>query len=246
MHCKCVLDGRPMGPYTPRVWGPKRAGGRGEMATGAVGPGTCISPAWSAHPLTAQGVRRSLLGRPSLFGPSVPRPCPTDCLLLPPLWVAVVAALPVAALPCPAVPSGTSSSRSFGVAVRRCAPHPAVPMGHPPPLPFGWPVRCCAPPSLALWATSSSHVPWAVPVLVPTDCLLLPPLWGWPWPPSGPAGHPPPSLCSGRLGAVRPRPCPTGYVLLPRYARAVSSLVCHQCRKSKSSIMEGLATHGRK
>ena len=232
------------GALHPRVWGPKRAGGRGEMATGAVGPGTCISPAWSAHPLAAQGVRPISPRPPSLFGPSVPRPCPTDCLLLPPLWGGRGRCAPCRCAPCPAVPAGhpppAPSEWPFG-AVRP----PGCPYGTSSSLPFGVAVRCCAPPSLPCGLRPPPTCRGPCPSL--SYGLPPPPSpLGWPWSPSGPAGHPPPSLCSGRLGAVRPRPCPTGYVLLPRYARAVSSLVCHQCRKSKSSIMEGLATHGRK
>ena len=208
------------GALHPRVWGPKRAGGRGEMATGAVGPGTCISPAWSAHPLTAQGVRPISPRPPSLFGPSVPRPCPTDCLLLPPLWGGRGRCAPCRCAPCPAVPAGhpppAPSEWPFG-AVRP----PGCPYGTSSSLPFGVAVRCCAPPVLALWATSSSHVPWAVPVLVlRTASSSLPfgvavvPVWpcgpssslavlrpsGRCAPPSLPYGlRPPPPLRSGRL-----------------------------------------------
>ena len=178
---QCVLDGRAYGALHPRVWGPKRAGGRPEMATGAVGPGTCISPAWSADPLLR---KVGLLGRSSaalsLSTCAPGRPCPFG---LPSssrsFGVAVVAALPVAALPArlslwdillPLLRSGRSAL---------CA-HPAVPMGHPPPSPLGWPyTRPC-----------------------PTGYVLLP-----------------------RCAQAVARPCPTGYVLLPRCAQAVSSLV---------------------
>ena len=179
------------------------------MATGAVGPGTCISPAWSADPLLREvglsdlsSAALSLLwtfGPPSLSYGLPPPPAPLG-------WPWSLRSLSLRSLP--GCPSGTSSSRSFGVAVRRCAPT-----------------------RLSLWD------------------ILLPPLWG---------GRIPVlalRATSSSLAVLRPWPVLAlratssslaGYVLLPRCAQAVSSLVCHQCRKSKSSIMEGLATHGRK
>ena len=107
----------------PSVWGPKRAGGRGEMATGAVGPGTCISPPWSADPLLREvglsdlsSAALSLLwtfGPPSLSYGLPPPPAPLG-------WPWSLRSLSLRSLP--GCPYGTSSSRSFGVAVRRCAP----------------------------------------------------------------------------------------------------------------------------
>ena len=131
----------------------------------------------------------------------------------------MVAALPVAALPA-GCPCGTSSSRSFGVAVRRCAPTRLSLWDILlPPLWGGR--KVLRTPVLALWATSSSHVPWAVPVLVLRTAsssrpfgVAVAPVWpcgpssslavlrpsGRCAPPSLPYGlRPPPPLRSGRL-----------------------------------------------
>ena len=97
----------------------------------------------------------------------------------------------------PGCPSGTSSSRSFGVAVRRCAPT-----------------------RLSLWD------------------ILLPPLWG---------GRIPVlalRATSSSLAVLRPWP------VLALRATSSSLAVLRPyrpwCATSAASIMEGLATHGRK
>ena len=88
---------------------------------------------------------------PSLFfGPSVPRPCPTDCLLLPPLWGGRGRCAPC-----------------------RCAPCPAVPTGHPPPAPSEWPFGAVRPPGCP-YGTSSS-LPFGVAVYPSLPYGLRPP-----------------------------------------------------------------------
>ena len=119
----------------------------------------------------------------------------------------------------PGCPFGPSSSRSFGVAVRRCAPTRLSLWDILlPPL---WGGRI---PVLALRATSSS-----LAVLRPWPVLAL-------------------RATSSSLAVLRPWP-----VLALRATSSSLAVLrpsrpwwCHQCRKSKSSIMEGLATHGRK
>ena len=171
------------------------------MATGAVGPGTCISPAWSADPLlrkvglsdlSSAALSLWTFGPPSLSYGLPPPPAPLG-------WPWSLRSLSLRSLP--GCPCGTSSSRSFGVAVRRCAPT-----------------------RLSLWD------------------ILLPPLWG---------GRIPVlalRATSSSLAVLRPWP-----VLALRATSSSLAVLrpsrpwwCHQCRKSKSSIMEGLATHGRK
>ena len=48
--------------------------------------------------------------------------------------------------------------------------------------------------------------------------ILLPPLWGWPYTRPCPTGY----VLLPRCAQAVARPCPTGYVLLPRCAQAVA------------------------
>ena len=114
---------------------------------------------------------------------------------------------------------------------------PSLSFGLPSSRPFGVAVRslrspvATLPARLSLWSIllpllrsgrSALCAHPAVPMGHPPPSPL-----GWPYTRPCPTGY----VLLPRCAQAVARPCPTGYVLLPRCAQAVSALVCHQCRK---------------